>query len=93
MKVAKGKTLRLHHEKETNQWFLIQRWKKRGDCFEAVDPIDVSEEVNVATSNFSAYVRRVENAYIDSCKRIWELENPGKTLTESAVISVMADPR
>lgn len=78
--VLKNKPYRLFHHKESDQFFLVQRFKKAKDKSGnpvniPIDPIDVTSAVQVHISGLKNYVFRLENAFIELIKENLTLKN------------------
>jgi hypothetical protein len=75
MSFCKSKDPELYHDRHGNKWYLIPRWKKKGDSKVAVDPLDVSDSVNAVVGTMGDYVRRCENMVFLVVEKM--LENEG----------------
>jgi|GEM_PF-4262998 len=60
-KPIKNKPFVCIHDRDTNQWFLVQSFKKTSEGKQAINPIEVTQDINSIIGDMGDYVRRVEN--------------------------------
>jgi hypothetical protein len=60
-KPIKNKRFICVHDRDSNQWFLVQSFKNTPEGKRAINPIEITDDINPIIGDMGDYVRRVEN--------------------------------